>query len=101
MNNNYNYYGSFNPYGNFTRSISNNFNNILGLEIKNLDTIINKIIKNFNLDKIKTTNRDEINYILNKEKFVSFDFERYCSNILMQQNNKKDIIKENEQPEQN
>lgn len=27
MNNNYNYYGSFNPYGNFTRSIPNNFNN--------------------------------------------------------------------------
>ena len=27
MNNNYNYYGSFNPYGNFTRSVPNNFNN--------------------------------------------------------------------------
>jgi len=27
MNNNYNYYGSFNPYGNFSRSIPNNFNN--------------------------------------------------------------------------
>jgi len=31
MNNNYNYYGSFNPYGNFTRNIPNNFNNYRGV----------------------------------------------------------------------